>query len=74
MSTTHFTVVIHEQGSDIWREWRHNGIGASDATTIMCENRLKSTAELLRENRGPIRDFGQHVAIARGTDLELEAR
>ncbi len=74
MSTTHFTIVTHEQGTDAWREWRHNGIGASDACTIMGENRFKSAAELLREKRGPARDFGQNAAMARGTELEPEAR
>ena len=74
MSTTHFTIVNHEQGSDAWREWRHIGIGASDASTIMGENRFKSAAELLREKRGPARDFGQNAAMARGTEFEPEAR
>ena len=74
MSTTHFTIVTHEQGSDAWREWRHKGIGASDASTIMGENRFKSAEVLLREKRGPARDFGQNPAMARGTELEPEAR
>lgn len=74
MSTTHFTIVTHEQGSDAWREWRHNGIGASDASTIMGENRFKSASELLREKRGPVPGFAQNAAMARGTELEPEAR
>ncbi len=74
MNMTHFTIVAHRQGSDAWRRWRHNGIGASDASTVMGENRFKSAAELLREKRGPARDFGQNAAMARGTELEPEAR
>ena len=74
MSTTYFTVVNHEQGSDAWREWRRNGIGASDASTIMGENRFKSVSAILREKLGTARDFGQNVAMARGTKLEPEAR
>lgn len=74
MSTTHFTIVTLEQGSEAWREWRHKGIGASDASTIMGENRFKSAAQLLQEKRGPARDFGQNAAMARGTELEPEAR
>ena len=74
MNTTHFTIVAHEQGSAAWREWRHKGIGASDASTIMGENRFKSAAELLQEKHGPARDFGQNAAMARGTELEPEAR
>jgi len=70
-----FTIVANiEQGTDAWREWRHNGIGASDASTIMGENRFKSSAQLLQEKRGPARDFGQNAAMARGTELEPEAR
>jgi len=74
MSTSYFTIVTHEQGSEAWRGWRHKGIGASDASTIMGENRFKSAAQLLQEKRGPARDFGQNAAIARGTELEPEAR
>jgi len=74
MNTTHFTIVTVDQGTDSWREWRHKGIGASDASTIMGENRFKSSAQLLQEKRGPARDFGQNAAMARGTELEPEAR
>ena len=74
MSTSHFTIVTLEQGSDAWREWRHKGIGASDASTIMGENRFKGVAELLQEKRGPARDSFQNEAMALGTRLEPEAR
>jgi|SRR5450432_3172392 putative phage-type endonuclease len=70
-----FTIVANiQQGTDTWLEWRHNGIGASDASTIMGENRFKSYSQLLQEKRGPIRDLGQNAAMARGTELEPEAR
>jgi len=74
MNTNHFIIVELQQGTPEWREWRHNGIGASDASTIMGENRFKSAAQLLQEKRGPSRDFGQNAAMARGTELEPEAR
>jgi putative phage-type endonuclease len=74
MNAKHFTLVTLEQGTDPWLEWRHNGIGASDASTIMGENRFKSYEELLHEKRGPARDFGQNAAMARGIELEPEAR
>jgi putative phage-type endonuclease len=74
MNSPHFTTVILDQGSDSWREWRHNGIGASDAATIMGKNQYKSSAELLQEKRGPVRDAGQNAAMSRGTELEPEAR
>src|SRR6266542_5988740 len=74
MSANHFTFVQLQQGTSEWREWRHNGIGASDAPVIMRENPWKTPAELLREKRGPVRDGGQNAAMARGTELEPEAR
>jgi hypothetical protein len=74
MNTSHFTIVELQQGTTEWREWRHNGIGASDASTIMGENRFKSSAQLLNEKRGPAQDYGQNAAMARGTELEPEAR
>jgi putative phage-type endonuclease len=40
----------------------------------MNESRFKSWSELLQEKRGPVQDFGQNAAMARGTALEPEAR
>lgn len=77
MNTSHFTIVKLEQGSEAWREWRHKGIGASDAPTIMGENPFKNAktpAQLLQEKRGPVPDFTQNAAMAKGTELEPEAR
>ncbi len=73
MSTSHFKIVKLEQGSEAWREWRHKGIGASDAPTIMGEvpfKNAKTTAQLLQEKRGPVPDFTQNAAMAKGTELE----
>ncbi len=69
-----FTIIELQQGTDQWREWRHNGIGSSDASIIMGENRLKSPSELLREKRGSARDSGQNQAMTRGIRDEPEAR
>ena len=74
MNTPHFTIVELEQGTHEWREWRHKGIGASDAPTIMGENRFKSAAQLLKEKREPARDSVQNEAMALGVQLEPEAR
>jgi putative phage-type endonuclease len=70
----HCVIVELQQGTPEWQEWRHRGIGSSDASIIMAENRFKSGADLLREKRGPARDFGQNEAMARGIDIEPEAR
>ena len=73
-SKSQFVVVGLQQGTREWLEWRHNGIGASDASTIMGENRFSSAAALLREKRGPVRDSFQNEAMALGKRLEPEAR
>ena len=55
MNATSFLLVNLEQGTDDWHAWRRQGIGASDAPTIMVENPWKSP-----EDRGfacPITDF-----------------
>lgn len=40
----------------------------------MGENPFASAAALLQEKRGPVRSFAQNAAMARGTELEPEAR
>lgn len=74
IKTNHFAIVELQQGTPEWGEWRHNGIGASDASTIMGENRFKNIAQLLQEKRGPTQDYGQNAAMSRGTELEPQAR
>lgn len=74
MQNQHFTIIELEQGTPEWIEWRHRGIGASDAPTIMGENPWKSSKELLQEKRGPARDSNKNEAMTRGTLLEPQAR
>lgn len=69
-----FSIVTQEQGTESWREWRHNGIGASDAAAILGENRFSSITELMLEKCSPPRDDKQSVAMAVGTRLEPRAR
>ena len=72
---TNFVVVELQQGTSQWLAWRHNGIGASDASTVMGENRFASSSKLLQEKRGTvILDSFQNEAMALGTKLEPEAR
>jgi len=73
-SATHYTIVELVQGTYEWLEWRHKGVGASDAPVVMGENPWKTSAELLREKRGPARDSIQDAAMSRGVLLEPEAR
>jgi putative phage-type endonuclease len=74
METALFSIVELKQGTPEWLEWRHRGIGASDAPVIMGENPWKGADELLREKRGPARDSSKNEAMNRGTLLEPEAR
>lgn len=69
-----YTVVNLQQGTPEWIEWRNNGIGASDAPTIMGENPWKNAAHLLSEKLGTAEKFEGNAAMARGTVLEPEAR
>jgi len=69
-----FVIVELQQGTHEWLEWRHKGIGASDASTVMGENRFKSSAKLLQEKRQPAQGSFQNAAMALGTQLEPEAR
>ena len=69
-----YTIVEFEQGTAEWLGWRHAGIGASDAPTVMSENPWKSASTLLEEKRGVVKEGVQNAAMARGTRLEPEAR
>ena len=62
-----------EQGSDAWLNWRNDGIGASDASTIMGENQFKSADKLLYEKKHRINE-PSNEAMKEGTRLEPEAR
>jgi putative phage-type endonuclease len=68
-----YDIVDLVQGTAEWLEWRNQGIGASDAPTIMGENPWRSAATLLAEKLdGTI--VAPSAAMARGTALEPEAR
>lgn len=69
-----YTIVDLEQGTDVWLQWRSQGIGASDAPAIMGENPWKTPAQLLQEKCGEARPFVPNAAMVRGTELEPVAR
>lgn len=69
-----YTIVDLQQGTTEWLEWRSNGIGASDAPTIMGENPWKRPVQLLSEKLGTSKKSAGNAAMARGTALEPEAR
>ncbi len=68
-----FKIVNLEQGTQQWLNWRHSGIGASDASIIMGENRFKSPDELLHEKKHKV-DTKPNEKMRKGTALEPEAR
>jgi putative phage-type endonuclease len=68
-----YQVVDIQQGTSAWLSWRDQGIGASDAPTIMGENPWKSRGQLLDEKLRRVR-VPANEAMARGTVLEPEAR
>ena len=68
-----FRVVKLDQRTDAWREWRHQGIGASDAPIIMGENPWKDAADLLYAKRQSARDPGRNAAMTFGEDCEPDA-
>jgi putative phage-type endonuclease len=69
-----YTTVELEQGTREWLEWRLNGIGASDAPTVMGENPWKPPEVLFMEKCRATLDTEQNPAMRRGTELEPEAR
>lgn len=74
MRSLPYTVVDLEQNTPAWLQWRQQGLGASDAPTIMGENRYKSPAQLLAEKRNPLREVVLNPAMILGHQLEPEAR
>lgn len=69
-----YTLINLEQGTAEWIAWRSEGIGASDAPSIMGENPWKRPARLLAEKLGTSNSFRGNAATARGTTLEPHAR
>ena len=70
-----FVVVELQQGTTEWLEWRHRGIGASEAPTVMGENRFESVSTLLQKKRDPVvLDSSPNAAMRLGTELEPKAR
>jgi putative phage-type endonuclease len=68
-----FYVIDLEQGTEEWLAWRHSGIGASDAPTVMGENRFQSASDLLHQKRNKT-DVESNEQMMLGKSLEQEAR
>lgn len=70
----YYEITNLEQGSSEWRLWRKGVIGASDAPTIMSENRWSSPQNLLEEKLGIKPEFQGNSATREGHKLEEDAR
>ena len=68
-----FHVLDLEQGTREWLDWRHSGIGASDASTVMGDNRFQSPSELLHQKKNKI-NTEPNEKMRLGTSLEPVAR
>jgi len=76
MNSTHhqlFDVLDLEQGTEEWLEWRYSGIGASEASTVMGDNRFQSPSELLYQKRNKI-NTQPNEKMRLGKSLEPYAR
>ena len=72
-STKGFKIINFEQGSKNWLKWRHEGIGASNAPTIMGDNRFETAEELLYQKKNKI-DTVPNEQMKLGIKLEPKAR
>ncbi len=57
-----------------WWEWRRNGIGSSDAATILGIKPAKSAERLLFEKQQPPQDYSRNFTREQGAALERAAR
>ncbi len=73
-SISFYNEVSLSQGTADWLEWRNDGIGASDAPTIMGENPWKKPSALMDEKLGLGKPFTGNAATRRGVALEPIAR
>jgi len=69
-----FDRVAFDQGTAAWHDWRKQGIGASDAPTIMGENPFSTLGGLLEQKLAAVRTNFETPSMALGVKLEPEAR
>lgn len=69
-----YTRVDLGQGTSAWHAWRKQGIGASDAASIMGENPFKSLSAVLAEKLADAVENVDKPCVALGVALEPNAR
>ena len=68
-----FNIIELDQRTEAWYVWRHDGIGASEASKIMGENRFDSADAVLHEKLGSAGNRASNFAMQRGEDCEPDA-
>ena len=61
------------QGSEAWKEFRRDKIGASDVPTILGENPWETPNEFWKRRMNSV-DIPENAAMKRGKELESGAR
>jgi putative phage-type endonuclease len=67
-------IIELEQGSEEWRQWRKDGIGASEAPVIMGVSPWDTPFRLWEKRTGKAKAQEANSAMKRGTELEPVAR
>ena len=74
MNAKPYRIIDLDQGSDEWHAWRRQGIGASEAPTLMGENPWSSPDRWFESRSGAVKRQAPSKSMALGTSLEPEAR
>jgi len=76
MNTSFYTVVDHEQGTAEWKDWRKDGITATDIPVLLGVNPYKSVYTLTLEKSGLAKEpnLDANPNVQRGNRLEPIAR
>ncbi|MEZ7956862.1 MAG: YqaJ viral recombinase family protein [Rubritalea sp.] len=69
-----YSIISLKQDTPEWLAWRNEGIGGSDASTIMGENKFQCKSNLLREKCSHPTKSRMNSAMALGVALEPKAR
>ena len=63
-------MIVTQQGSEAWKEWRKGKICASDLPIIMGKSKYSTPLELWKRKLGFTGEQEVNYAMQRGTDLE----
>ena len=55
-----------KQGTPEWLEWRRGGLGSSDVSTLMLENKYESVKDLWLRKTGRLEARAENAAMRHG--------